>query len=42
LAQKKAEEILEKDYLLLAEEHFLLRQRIIHMFGDRIDDLILN
>lgn len=42
LAQEKANEILEKDYLLLAEEHFPLRQRIIHMFGDRIDELILN
>ncbi len=42
LAQEKAKEILDKDYLLVSEDHFLLRQRIIHMFGDRLEDLILN
>ncbi|NMB28185.1 MAG: ATP-dependent DNA helicase RecG [Tissierellia bacterium] len=42
LAQQKAKEILEEDALLLDEKHFLLRQNIIHMFKDRIEDLIFN
>ncbi|MCF6461033.1 ATP-dependent DNA helicase RecG [Clostridium sp. Cult3] len=42
LAQKKADEILDIDYLLLKEVHFPLRQKIIHTFGDRIDELIFN
>lgn len=42
LAQKKAREILEEDYLLLDEKHSLLRQNIINMFKDRINDLIFN
>ncbi len=42
LAQKKASEILEEDSLLLDEKHSLLRQNIINMFKDRINDLIFN
>ncbi len=42
LAQKKANEILEEDSLLLDEKHSLLRQNIIDMFKDRINDLIFN
>ncbi|QQY80773.1 ATP-dependent DNA helicase RecG [Keratinibaculum paraultunense] len=42
LAQQKAKEILDRDYLLIDEEHFLLRQKIINMFGDRLENLILN
>ncbi len=42
LAQKKAQDILEEDALLLDEKHFLLRQSIIDLFKDRINDLIFN
>ncbi len=42
LAQKKAQEILKEDALLLDEKHFLLRQSIIDLFKDRINDLIFN
>ncbi len=42
IAQLKSKEILEEDYLLLDEKHLLLRQTIIDMFKDRIDDLIFN
>lgn len=42
LAQKKAKEILKEDALLLDEKHFFLRQNIISMFKDQIDELIFN
>ena len=42
LAQKKAQEILDEDALLLDEKNFLLRQSIIDLFKDRINDFILN
>jgi len=42
LAQNKASDILEEDALLLSEKYFLLRQSIIDLFKDRINDLILN
>ena len=42
LAQKKAQDILEEDALLLDEKYFLLRQNIVELFRDRINDLILN
>lgn len=42
IAQKKAREILEEDSLLLDEKHFALRQNILHMFKDRVDELIFN
>ena len=42
IAQKKSKEILEEDALLLDEKHFILRQRIINMFQDKLDELIFN
>jgi len=42
LAQKKAQDILKEDALLLDEKYFFLRQNIIDLFKDRINDLILN
>lgn len=42
LAQEKAEEILREDALLLYEKNSILRQSIINLFKDRINDLILN
>ena len=42
LAQKKAREILEEDHLLVDDKHLFLRQNIIRLFKDRINDLIFN
>lgn len=42
LTQKKAKDILKEDALLLDEKYSLLRQNIISLFKDRINDLILN
>ena len=42
MAQLKSEEILKQDYLLLHDEHLPLRQTIIKMFKDRVNDLIFN
>lgn len=42
IAQGVAKDILEEDALLLDEKHSLLREKIIDLFKDRINDLILN
>ena len=42
VAQKKAMEVLEEDALLLEDRHLPLRQRIIDMFQDKLDELIFN
>lgn len=42
IAQLKSKEILEEDHLLLGEKHLLLRQTILNMFKNKIDDSLLN
>ncbi|HHV38380.1 MAG TPA: ATP-dependent DNA helicase RecG [Tepidimicrobium sp.] len=42
IAQLKSKEILKEDYLLLSDEYLPLRQTIINMFKDRVNDLIFN
>ncbi len=42
LAQKKAEEIIERDAYLLEDCHYYLRESIIDIFKDRIKDIIFN